>query len=64
MKIIVTGLTITTNAEIVRVFEVLDQNDEEITTTCGHSIDLWSGSKEVHGPSGRRVMDSVTIDLI
>ena len=64
MKIRCTGLTITTASDVVRDFEILTWDCDEIVTTCGHIIDLWSGAKSVTSSKGRRVMDTVSIDVI
>jgi hypothetical protein len=64
MKIRCTGLTITTNQEIVRDFEILTSDEHEIVTTCGHVIDKWSGDNSVTSSKGRRIMDSMSLDVI
>ena len=64
MKIRCTGLTITTNSDIVRDFEILTMDCDEIVTTCGHVIDLWSGDMNVTSANGRRVMNTVSFDVI
>lgn len=64
MKIRCTGLTITTNQEIVRDFEILTSNEDEMVTTCGHVIDMWSGDKSVTSSKGRRIMHTMSFDII
>jgi hypothetical protein len=33
-------------------------------TTCGHVIDMWSGDKSITSSKGRRIMHTMSFDVI